>query len=310
MGAPRSSREVYIENSRTGSFSRTGYHSCGLWALASRINHCCLANCRRSFIGDMLIVRATQDMAAGTELLINYCDSPGGTPVIGPELQSKLMGTWGFTCQCALCSTYKNAPPKPLLERPRQLLGRLAQLVVDGHAFVRGVGVKGTVKTMFRQLEEASEIGDLIVRFIETPVPHSEFAAFCIELADNQASVGDWTAATINYLRGLELLGFEITAHPFDADIVPSVQNQFVVTSWGVANDAALRALKGLLEFYGMRHPDLIPAMRGYGRRLYSMVVGQETTAAEDFWMFSLAYDPVPDSPHGEHPWACNTSYS
>ncbi|KAF5256444.1 hypothetical protein FOXYS1_13083 [Fusarium oxysporum] len=32
----------------------------------------CVSNCRRSFIGDMQIIRATQDMSAGTKLLLSY----------------------------------------------------------------------------------------------------------------------------------------------------------------------------------------------------------------------------------------------
>jgi SET domain-containing protein len=45
------------------------FHSCGVWPLASYINHSCFSNVRRSFIGDMMIVRATQDLRANTELL-------------------------------------------------------------------------------------------------------------------------------------------------------------------------------------------------------------------------------------------------
>lgn len=48
------------------------FHSCGVWPLASYINHSCYSNVRRSFIGDMMIVRATQDLIANTELVFWY----------------------------------------------------------------------------------------------------------------------------------------------------------------------------------------------------------------------------------------------
>jgi hypothetical protein len=44
------------------------FHSCGVSPLASYINHSCYSNVRRSFIGDMMIVRAIQDLFANTEL--------------------------------------------------------------------------------------------------------------------------------------------------------------------------------------------------------------------------------------------------
>jgi hypothetical protein len=48
------------------------FYSCGIWINASYINHSCLGNVRRSFIGDMMIVRAAKDMAACTELMFPY----------------------------------------------------------------------------------------------------------------------------------------------------------------------------------------------------------------------------------------------
>lgn len=35
---------------------------CGVWVLAARINHSCIGNCSRSFIGDMQIIHATCDL--------------------------------------------------------------------------------------------------------------------------------------------------------------------------------------------------------------------------------------------------------
>lgn len=48
------------------------FHSCGVWPLASYINHSCNSNARRAFIGDMMIVRATRDLAPDEEINFWY----------------------------------------------------------------------------------------------------------------------------------------------------------------------------------------------------------------------------------------------
>jgi SET domain-containing protein len=40
--------------------------------MASFTNHSCLHNAQHSFIDDIVIVRATKDIPAGTEILIRY----------------------------------------------------------------------------------------------------------------------------------------------------------------------------------------------------------------------------------------------
>jgi len=39
----------------------------GLWLLASDMNHSCVLNTQRSFVGDKMFVRAGSDLAAGIE---------------------------------------------------------------------------------------------------------------------------------------------------------------------------------------------------------------------------------------------------
>jgi hypothetical protein len=58
-----------------------------------------LPNSVRTFIGDLLLLRATRDIAAGEEITAQY---------VTPELiffdrQQRYKGTWGFECDCQLC---------------------------------------------------------------------------------------------------------------------------------------------------------------------------------------------------------------
>jgi hypothetical protein len=71
----------------------------GFWIHTSYINHSCLPNSVRTFIGDMLLLRATRDISTGDEITAQY---------ITPELtyqdrQRKYVGTWNFKCDCPLC---------------------------------------------------------------------------------------------------------------------------------------------------------------------------------------------------------------
>ncbi|KAJ4344790.1 uncharacterized protein N0V89_012534 [Didymosphaeria variabile] len=71
----------------------------GFWTQASYMNHSCLPNTIRTFIGDIRFLRAVRDIAAGEELTNQYV-----APDIDiTERQEKLRTMWGFECDCQLC---------------------------------------------------------------------------------------------------------------------------------------------------------------------------------------------------------------
>lgn len=77
----------------------------GLWILPSYTNHSCIPNARRTFLGDMMILRAVVDMPKDTEILINYTDHN-----LRYEARQKILKTsWKFTCGCKLCE-FQSAP--------------------------------------------------------------------------------------------------------------------------------------------------------------------------------------------------------
>jgi hypothetical protein len=88
----------------------------GFWIHTSYINHSCLPNSVRTFLGDLLLVRATRDVLAGEEITAQY---------VTPDLtfgnrQQKYKVTWGFECDCRLCKVDVAAGKE--LERQRMLL--------------------------------------------------------------------------------------------------------------------------------------------------------------------------------------------
>ncbi|CAG8888506.1 unnamed protein product [Penicillium egyptiacum] len=61
FGSPTSSRGDHTYNARDASGSPERLHNCGIWPYASMINHSCMSNAHRAFIGDMMIIRAATD---------------------------------------------------------------------------------------------------------------------------------------------------------------------------------------------------------------------------------------------------------
>jgi len=90
---------------RTSISSSKGELWAGLWARASLLNHSCTPNCARSFIGDMMILRAICDIPAGTELTHQYT-SPEASFSAREDI---FAGNWNFKCECRLCAAERNS---------------------------------------------------------------------------------------------------------------------------------------------------------------------------------------------------------
>ncbi|KAG9948288.1 SET domain-containing protein, partial [Aureobasidium melanogenum] len=76
--------------------------SSGVWTQASHMNHSCLFNSSRGFIGDFIVVRANKDISPGEEITTMYCPIDGNFG----QLQHNLKH-WGFSCDCKLCKVEK-----------------------------------------------------------------------------------------------------------------------------------------------------------------------------------------------------------
>ncbi|KAL2036470.1 hypothetical protein N7G274_010805 [Stereocaulon virgatum] len=100
FGCPRTS----LENHSAKSTSESPHHTCRIFIKASHINHSCYSNARRSFIGDMQIVRATRNIPAGSEIVFWYA-IPG--PNYTYEKTQEKLKNWGFQCTCAICQQSK-----------------------------------------------------------------------------------------------------------------------------------------------------------------------------------------------------------
>ena len=72
--------------------------STGLWIRASYINHSCIPNAKKDFIGDLILFRATRSITAGEEITHAYDESSDYE-----VRKAAIKRTWDFECQCPLC---------------------------------------------------------------------------------------------------------------------------------------------------------------------------------------------------------------
>lgn len=93
----KSDSKLSLEDKET---EQSLYGGAGLFVKASYINHSCLGNCRRSFIGDFIVVTASGNLKKGTELVMPYMSAMSKTQ---KNMDETLQRSWGFKCACELC---------------------------------------------------------------------------------------------------------------------------------------------------------------------------------------------------------------
>lgn len=87
----------------------------GIWQYASYLNHACIPNAHRAYLGDMMILRATRNIQANEELLIAYVDSTWHF-----DKRKLVLATLGIAeCDCPLCQVERTLSPETLDKRKR-----------------------------------------------------------------------------------------------------------------------------------------------------------------------------------------------
>lgn len=121
--------------------------STGLWARTARVNHSCLSNADKEFVGDLLVLRALRKIKKGEEVLHSYIESADCD-----ERQAVLKSTWGFECGCRLCETERKDEPAVRRKR-RELAGEADSFVAKEPV----VGAKRMTVAKAQRLAKAIE---------------------------------------------------------------------------------------------------------------------------------------------------------
>ena len=114
-----------VKHAQQHEHEATGYLSTGLWETVSYINHECNGNSMRSFIGDMIIIRATRDIKEDEEICMPYLVSNVDNTITQKKLQS-----WGFECDCNLCNAERLTTPLQRKQR-NEISSKLKDLLGD-----------------------------------------------------------------------------------------------------------------------------------------------------------------------------------
>lgn len=193
-------------------------YSSGVWSMASYINHSCLSNARRSFIGDMMIVRASRDLPSNTEITFWY-----KSPMTGDRKEFPInLKHWGFKCDCILCQDTQSLS--------RDVLSNRNKISAD----LRGLFKRPEID--LRKIEEP--ISSLAGTYHRpaSEIPRLELYSPDLSLAIIYASSGKHEKAVEFGIKSLESLGFVIKG----GDIPHISDAPLVVERWGLMTDAVV----------------------------------------------------------------------
>ncbi|KAK2029870.1 hypothetical protein LX32DRAFT_692917 [Colletotrichum zoysiae] len=267
FGAPRTTLEYLKKRGVDQGQEDRSQTTCGIWTTASFINHSCIGNCFRAFIGDMMIVRASRDLDVGAELLFCY-----QVPKEGADYQATQndLKSWGFICRCELCEE-KKATSGPAFQK-RQ---RLVQILKSSMRSCRTVAHEAKVLKLLSQVEDTYSGGK--------GTPRPEACAIYLALGQKRVDRRKFAQGLEFAIKGLEALGFEVVASPRGkASGEPTLE----IKKWGEANEYLMQAFLTMFRSYEKLAPELCQVARSYAETMYAIVFGEKDTIGTMFEEF------------------------
>ncbi|KAJ4127710.1 hypothetical protein NW768_007982 [Fusarium equiseti] len=122
--------------------------STGLWIRASYINHSCIPNAKKDFVGDLILFRAMRKIAAGEEITHAYDESSDYE-----TRKAAIQKTWKFECRCPLCLVEENESDD-VRQRRRQAEEKARQFVETNNPVAASKVLVGKAKVLRRALIE------------------------------------------------------------------------------------------------------------------------------------------------------------
>jgi hypothetical protein len=256
FGCPESSIATHKDTIANKPKEEKTYHSCGIWTQASYINHSCTSNAHRSFIGDMMIVRAARDMEPDTEITFWY-QIPTSHDV--KKMQDKLRSGWGFTCTCAICQDEKQTTASVRAERRKLLdkVKKLCQVAAEQNIQV------GKVERLLKALHETyARPADQVPRLL---------------LWDPQLLVTRLYMAKGNIKSALASTNQVLVSLGFVVSGADDTSADFEVVKWGLAVDHLVEAFLHARDAYvAMEAWENAKKAEEYARTAYKVLVGED----------------------------------
>lgn len=248
FGCPLTSKDQEFD-SDTNSDAKS--HSCGVWTLASKINHACNSNVRRGFIGDLQIIRATCDIPPNTELRFWY-----KTPTGDYLSMQKSLEPWDFKCDCSICLDLLNTAKKQLKKR-QDLLGDLK--VAFQPITIDTAKVERLLKAIGQTYKHPP-----------SKVPRLALQEYYIRLLNTYHQQQNAGKVNQTCLKALEILGFVIKED--------NVLGTFHVENWGIMVDDVIGLFQALWKAYVVMNPKMLEAVEKYEKLAYKICMGEDVT--------------------------------
>ncbi|KAJ5692599.1 TPR domain protein [Penicillium macrosclerotiorum] len=260
FGSPLSAQNCH-KNQIPGHFLCWELESCGLWPTASLLNHSCYPNAWRSFIGDMMILRAIRDIPRHTELTVFYVQ-----PVDDCRTKDRDFQHWGFACSCIICQDIRDTKKTTIKER--KLLKDSLWWYLNTSRVPDGERVK-------------REIGKLERTYLKpsSKVPRLSIWRFHLALTEIYVLQAKPIKVISSALSCLESLGYVILGGRLP--LVPGTP--IIVKEWGLLYDNLVRCWMVLSYAYNAVAPDLELQARKYAKLTYKICVGEDETFEETY---------------------------
>lgn len=229
------------------------YHSFGIWMYASYINHSCTSNARPAFIGNMMIVRASCDMEAGTEITVWYHN-----PIIcGAEDPHQQHKPWGFTCGCAICLDTRSTDAA--IRRKRQkLLDDLKGVIsfpVDIKKLERLIGAIDKTYT-----QPAKDVPRILIW-------EPQFCVVRLYMMQRKASKTLESAVKVLTLLGFVVVGADMS------------KTSFAIAKWGYLVEHLVENFLHIRNaFMAMGAVEDSLRAEGYAKASYFILVGEDAS--------------------------------
>ncbi|KAH8725331.1 hypothetical protein GQ44DRAFT_749719 [Phaeosphaeriaceae sp. PMI808] len=257
FGCPRSSLVTHKALRTSKSKEPTAYSSCGIWTQASYINHSCTSNARRSFIGDMMIVRATQDLEPGTEITFWY----KGPEDDDPKRSQEGLKNWNFVCDCAICQDVKETKAAVVAER-QKLLDKMKR--VCEMSTPQGIPTDKVERLLSALNRTYTRPADKVPRLL---------------LCDPQLLLARVYITRNKMIKAIVSVGKVLAAFGFiivGADFSPA---SFRVIKWGAVRDHLVETfLHARTAFLVMGIGEDARRAEDYAKVAYKIVVGEDTS--------------------------------
>lgn len=243
------------------------FHSCGIWVLASYINHSCISNARRAFIANMMIVRASKDMEANTEIKFWYRD-PHGDSASANKSDEIFKKQWGFTCQCAICLDTRAT--SETIHHKRQKVREDLKKAFDNAPSPPNRQVTRQFERLLTNLNETYTQPPLNVPRLLVWEPQLALTSLYAAQKNPQKTLD--SAAKVLTSLSFVLSGANISSSSSSA--------RFAIAKWGLLLDSGVMEtfLHIRAAFAALGAHENAKAAEGYARTVFKVLVGEDSS--------------------------------